>query len=65
MTYYPIPSDQSAALAASYAKLAEQERDANNVHFAGRLAQYAYINTDEAVEIALKAFERIRLAARC
>jgi UDP-galactopyranose mutase len=33
------------------------------VHFAGRLARYAYINMDEAVEMALGVFAEIARTA--
>ena len=33
-----------------YKKLAFQETAKNNVFFASRLAEYTYINTDQAIE---------------
>jgi UDP-galactopyranose mutase len=58
--YYPIPSSASERLFKEYQKLSEQETLANRVYFAGRLANYRYLNTDEAIESALKAFQKIR-----
>ena len=52
--YYPIPSPESAQLYEKYKELANQEAKNNNVHFIGRLAEYTYINTDQAIE---KGFE--------
>jgi UDP-galactopyranose mutase len=58
--FYPIPALESTNLYARYKILAEQEEKNRQVYFAGRLAQYTYINTDQAIEIGLKTFERIR-----
>jgi len=57
--YYPIPADANAALYQRYRLLAEQETKDNNVYFSGRLARYTYINTDEAIEMALATIEEI------
>ncbi len=58
--YYPIPAPQNAELYQRYQNLAEQETRENRVHFCGRLATYKYMNTDEAIESALKTFEGIK-----
>ncbi len=58
--FYPVPAPESRALYARYLELAENERRTRGVHFAGRLARYTYINTDQAVEMALALFEEIR-----
>jgi len=48
--YYPIPSPESQKLYLKYKELAEIEERSNRVFFRGRLAEYVYINTDEAIE---------------
>ncbi len=58
--YYPIPAPENRSLYERYRVLAEEETSKNRVYFAGRLAEYTYINTDEAIEKALAVFERIR-----
>src|SRR5664280_1311810 len=47
---YPVPSRESAALFARYARAA---RSAPDVHFCGRLGTYSYLNMDAAVARAL------------
>ena len=61
--YYPMPMPKSAALYRRYAELAADETRAKRVHFAGRLATYRYLNTDEAIESAFEVFERIKVEA--
>ncbi|MHB2027054.1 MAG: UDP-galactopyranose/dTDP-fucopyranose mutase family protein [Elusimicrobiota bacterium] len=61
--YYPVPSPESQRLYARYKALADAETEKNRVYFAGRLATYRYMNTDEAVESAFAVFERIKAAA--
>jgi len=58
--FYPIPSPISAKLFEEYKELGEQETRNHSVYFAGRLANYCYINTDQAIEQALSIFETIR-----
>ena len=58
--YYPVPSPESQALFQKYQKLAERETALNNVYFAGRLAQYRYINTDEAIEVGIATADRLK-----
>lgn len=58
--YYPIPTDDSAALYQHYRNFAEAECTRRGVYFVGRLAQYRYFNTDEVVKEALRCFQRIR-----
>ncbi len=58
--YYPVPAPESRALFQRYAEMAEAETRRNRVYFAGRLARYRYMNTDEAVALALETFEQIR-----
>ena len=57
--YYPVPADDNAALFRKYWELAQQENQNNNVYFSGRLARYTYINTDEAIEMALETADQI------
>ena len=49
--YYPVPNQEARNKYLEYKALADQEVD---VHFVGRLAEYTYINTDEAVLRALE-----------
>ena len=58
--YYPVPVPENRSLYEKYRVLAEEETSKNRVYFAGRLAEYTYINTDEAIEKALAVFESIR-----
>lgn len=58
--YYPIPREQNHALNLKYQELAENESKNNKVFFAGRLAKYTYLNTDQAIESALEVFSRIK-----
>ncbi len=57
--YYPIPCPESRTLYEKYRRMAEKETRTKRVYFAGRLATYRYINTDQAIEEALQVFERI------
>ena len=54
--YYPVPRPDNRALYARYAKLAARE---TNITFVGRLAQYKYLNMDQVVAAALRAFETL------
>lgn len=62
--YYPVPEASAQAMAERYRQRAELERRARRVWFVGRLAEYRYLNTDEAIGRALQAFEEIRVVAR-
>jgi UDP-galactopyranose mutase len=57
--YYPIPNSDGAALYQKYKSLANEETRNHHVHFVGRLAEYVYINTDEAIERGLNVAQRI------
>ncbi|MBI1305254.1 MAG: UDP-galactopyranose mutase [Bacteroidetes bacterium] len=57
--YYPIPADENAQLYLKYKELADLENKENKVYFSGRLARYTYINTDEAIEMALSTINEI------
>lgn len=58
--YYPVPRAESRALYEGYRELAAAERAKRRVYFCGRLAQYRYFNTDEAIHEALTCFQQIR-----
>lgn len=62
--FYPIPRAENMRLYDRYAELAERETRAHRVHFAGRLASYRYMNTDEALFAGIKCFRRIARQAR-
>jgi UDP-galactopyranose mutase len=52
--YYPIPRDENRELYKRYRALADELAD---VTFVGRLATYQYLNMDQVVGQALKAFD--------
>ena len=54
--YYPVPRPENEAVFKRYEALA---REATEVSFVGRLAQYRYYNMDQCVGAALKAAEGI------
>ncbi|HWI12826.1 MAG TPA: UDP-galactopyranose mutase, partial [Burkholderiales bacterium] len=54
--YYPVPRAENERLFKRYEALAKQ---ATNVTFVGRLAQYRYYNMDQCVGAALKAADGI------
>ena len=54
--YYPIPTPDNAA---HYKKYAAEVDKLENIHFAGRLADYKYYNIDQAVGRALSLFDKI------
>jgi UDP-galactopyranose mutase len=54
--YYPVPAAENTALYKKYEELQCHETKTKNVYFSGRLAQYRYMNTDEAIEGALRVF---------
>lgn len=54
--YYPIPDQRNRALYLKYKQLADNE---TGVYFKGRLAEYTYINTDEAIEKGLEFFQTL------
>jgi UDP-galactopyranose mutase len=58
--YYPVPSAEARKLFHEYQALAEQETAVHNVYFAGRLAQYVYMNMDQAMETGLATVERLK-----
>ena len=54
--YYPVPRPENEALFKRHEMLA---KDATDVTFVGRLAQYRYYNMDQCVGAALKAAETL------
>lgn len=58
--YYPVPAPAHQQLYERYRQRADQATRRDRVYFCGRLAQYRYFNTDEAILEALQCFERIR-----
>lgn len=58
--FYPLPTAGGRELYEQYRVLAQHEAFINNVYFAGRLAEYIYINTDEAITKGLEVFEKIK-----
>jgi UDP-galactopyranose mutase len=56
--YYPVFTPRTTRILARYKELAA-EAELSGVHFIGRLAQYKYLNMDEAIENALSLSERI------
>jgi UDP-galactopyranose mutase len=52
--YYPIPSQDARVMYEKYKILADNENETKNVFFSGRLAEYTYINMDQAIEKALE-----------
>ena len=53
--YYPVPNDENKKLYAQYKEMALKE---SNVTFVGPLADYKYLNMDEAILNALELFDR-------
>lgn len=51
--YYPISSDNNAAL---YAKYLNEVKNMENTYFLGRLGDYKYYDMDKAIDRALKLF---------
>lgn len=57
--YYPVPQPASSELYLRYKQLAEETFRKEKVYFVGRLAEYTYINTDEAIKKGLDTFQKI------
>ena len=58
--YYPVPGPESRGLYERYRELAQREEREHKVFFTGRMATYRYMNSDEAMLLALETFERLR-----
>ena len=56
--FYPIPLEANVRRAQEYAARAPR-----NVHFAGRLGSYTYLNMDQAIAQALALFEKIKCSS--
>jgi len=54
--YYPIPREANRRLYEKYEAVAKQLK---NTYFIGRLAQYRYINMDQAVNCALELYDEL------
>ena len=65
--YYPVPSDANKELYHKYQELADAAEREEGVRFVGRLANYKYINMDQAVAFALRfaALANRRGGTRC
>ena len=57
--YYPIDDNKNNILFSKYRKLIKKE-EKKNIFFEGRLAQYKYINMDEAIDRALNLFNKVK-----
>lgn len=57
--YYPIPNTKNNSMFAEYKKLAVDAESEQSTYFCGRLAEYTYINTDQAVLKGLNLAKRI------
>lgn len=56
--YYPVSTKDDKLLLKRYNKL-KKNYEKKNIYFAGRLAEYKYINTDEAIRIGLELSKKI------
>ncbi len=56
--YYPVPDQANIALYEKYRAMAANRSD---VYFLGRLAQYKYINMDQAIGLALDLVETVKV----
>lgn len=57
--YYPVINERNMKKFAKYKKLMQKEKK-RRIFFEGRLAQYTYINMDQAIERSLNLFQKIR-----
>jgi UDP-galactopyranose mutase len=57
--YYPIPNPNAKKLYLKYKELADLEQKNTKVYFSGRLAEYTYINMDQAIEKGLETAKMI------
>lgn len=58
--FYPIPFHDAIALFQEYQKMSEVEKIESGVFFAGRLAEYRYLNMDHALERGEEVYKEIR-----
>lgn len=59
--YYPVLSRESRALYGAYKGLCAEETRRRRVYFCGRLAEYRYMNMDEALEGGIDLVRRLAL----
>ena len=57
--FYPVPALRHRQLAERYIALADEEQRRSRVYFAGRLARYVYMDTDEAIQVGLDTYAAI------
>jgi UDP-galactopyranose mutase len=57
---YPVPTDKNQKIFQKYAKEAKRLKK-RGIYFIGRLANYKYINMDQAVKNALDLFDSLRI----
>ena len=57
--YYPVATERNVILYNKYLELAHRETDEERVYFAGRLANYKYMDMDEAIGTALSVFNTL------
>lgn len=55
--YYPILTKDNMAI---YEKYLNESQKISNVYFVGRLAQFKYLNMDQAIKEALNLFEKLK-----
>ena len=58
--YYPVINERNMKKFAKYKKLMQKEKK-RRIFFEGRLAQYTYINMDQAIERSLNLFQKIKI----
>lgn len=54
--YYPVLNDKNLALFEKYKKSSIEETKNKNIHFVGRLANYKYLDMDQAIKNSLDYF---------
>ena len=57
--YYPVINSTNIDKYKQYKSNAEKLRFSKKIYFAGRLAEYKYMNIDHAIEKAIKTFDII------
>ena len=56
--YYPVPNESNQEIYKKYQEKASK-LEKNGIYFVGRLANYKYLNMDQAIKAALDIYERI------
>jgi UDP-galactopyranose mutase len=62
--YYPIESEQNTALNAQYQRHVRERLAPHSVYFAGRLANYVYIDMDDCMRQALNCASEVLVGLR-